>query len=114
MTRALAGACVLLVAALIAGGCGTVGLSEAGSGDDVLGKELFVEKCGQCHTLGDAGTQGVIGPNLDDAFVQSRADGIGETTIQSVVRGQIAYPTENPPSGEAGMPASPEGGFSVG
>jgi mono/diheme cytochrome c family protein len=47
----------------------------------------------------------VIGPNLDDAFVQSRADGIGPTTIQSIVRGQIAYPTVDPPTGLPGMPA---------
>ena len=48
---------------------------------------------------------GVIGPNLDDAFRQSRADGLGERTIQSVVRGQISYPVENPPTGLPGMPA---------
>jgi mono/diheme cytochrome c family protein len=103
--RALAGACALLLAALVTAGCGTVGLSEAGTGDEARGKELFIEKCGSCHTLADAGTVGVIGPNLDDAFVQSRADGIGDTTIQSIVRGQIAYPTEEPPSGLPGMPA---------
>jgi mono/diheme cytochrome c family protein len=103
--RALTGACALLVAALVTAGCGTVGLSEEGSGDRTRGKELFPDKCGSCHTLADAGTVGVIGPNLDDAFVQPRADGIGPTTIQSVVRGQIAYPTEEPPTGLPGMPA---------
>jgi mono/diheme cytochrome c family protein len=106
MARALPSACALLsAAALVTAGCGTVGLSEAGSGDRLRGKELFTEKCGSCHTLADAGTAGAIGPNLDDAFVQSRADGIGETTIQSIVRGQIAYPTEEPPTGLPGMPA---------
>ena len=55
--------------------------------------------------LADAGTSGVIGPNLDDAFRQSRADGLGERTIESVVRGQIAYPVEDPVSGSPGMPA---------
>ena len=103
--RALPSACALLVAALAAAGCGTVGLSEAGTGDRVRGKELFVEKCGSCHVLADAGTPGTVGPNLDDAFVQSREDGIGDTTVQSIVRGQIAYPTENPPTGLPGMPA---------
>jgi mono/diheme cytochrome c family protein len=103
--RALTSACALLVAALVTAGCGTVGLSEEGTGDRVRGKELFSEHCGSCHTLADAGTKGVIGPNLDDAFVQSRADGIGDTTIQSIVRGQIAYPTEQPPTGLPGMPA---------
>jgi len=103
--RGLAGACAALIAALAATGCGTTGLSEAGSGDTTRGKELFKQKCGQCHTLADAGTAGVIGPNLDDAFRQSRADGLGEGTIQSVVRGQISYPVEEPPTGLPGMPA---------
>ena len=31
------------------------------------GRELFVENCGSCHTLDAAGTQGSIGPNLDEA-----------------------------------------------
>ncbi len=37
--------------------------------------------------------------------MQSRADGLGKTTIQSVVRAQIAYPVEEPPTGVPGMPA---------
>jgi cbb3-type cytochrome c oxidase subunit III len=103
--RGLAGACASLIAALAATGCGTTGLSEAGSGNTTRGKELFKEKCAQCHVLADAGTKGVIGPDLDDAFRQSRADGLGERTIQSVVRGQISYPVEEPPTGSPGMPA---------
>ena len=31
------------------------------------GRELFVDNCGTCHTLDAAGTQGAIGPNLDEA-----------------------------------------------
>jgi mono/diheme cytochrome c family protein len=103
--RGLAGACAVLVAAIAASGCGTTGLPEAGSGDTTQGRELFKAKCGQCHTLADAGTRGVIGPNLDDAFRQSRADGLGNVTIQSVVRDQIAYPVEDPTTGAPGMPA---------
>lgn len=30
------------------------------------GKELFVGDCGSCHTLAAAGTDGTIGPDLDD------------------------------------------------
>lgn len=33
------------------------------------GRELFVANCGACHTLEAAGTQGAIGPNLDEAQV---------------------------------------------
>jgi mono/diheme cytochrome c family protein len=102
--RAAFAVCAATVAALVVSGCGTVGLSEAGEGDVVAGKELFVKGCAQCHVLADAGTQGVIGPNLDDAFSQSRADGLGDSTIQSVVRVQIAYPIEEPTTGLPGMP----------
>ena len=31
------------------------------------GKSIFSASCGSCHTLADAGTTGVIGPNLDEA-----------------------------------------------
>lgn len=30
------------------------------------GKELFVTNCGACHTLYKAGTDGIVGPNLDE------------------------------------------------
>jgi mono/diheme cytochrome c family protein len=30
------------------------------------GKDLFVTNCGACHTLAKAGTDGIVGPNLDD------------------------------------------------
>lgn len=102
--RGLLGVCAAALGALAASGCGTVGLSESGEGSVSNGKTLFTAKCGSCHVLADAGTKGVIGPNLDDAFLQSRADGLGESTIQSVVRGQIAYPIEEPSTGTPGMP----------
>ena len=108
MRRGLLGAGPALLAALVIGlaasGCGTVGLSEAGEGNVSNGKQLFTAKCGSCHTLADAGTKGAIGPNLDDAFLQSRADGLGQGTIQSVVRGQIEYPVQEPSTGSPGMP----------
>ena len=102
--RRLVRACAVLLAALAATGCGTVGLSEAGEGSVSNGKQLFTAKCGSCHVLADAETKGQIGPNLDDAFLQSRADGLGDSTVQSVVRGQIAYPIEEPSTGSPGMP----------
>lgn len=101
--RGPAAACVVLLAALAATGCGTTGLPETGSTAE--GKALFTKSCGSCHVLADAGTKGTIGPNLDDAFRQSRADGLGVNTIASVVRGQIAYPVEEPTTGQTGMPA---------
>lgn len=111
MTRArpfqAASAVVLAAAAALAlAACGdTVGYSD-GSGDRIRGKELFVEGCGSCHALADAGTTGQIGPDLDYAFLQSRIDGLGESSIVQVVRGQIAYPVTDPATDAPGMPAN--------
>ncbi len=104
MRRGLAGAGSIVATVLTVSGCGTVGLSEAGEGNAASGKGLFSQKCGSCHTLADAGTKGQIGPDLDNAFLQSRADGLGESTIHSVVRGQIEYPVREPSTGLPGMP----------
>jgi mono/diheme cytochrome c family protein len=35
------------------------------------GQALFVENCGSCHTLSDAGTSGSVGPSLDGAGVSA-------------------------------------------
>jgi plastocyanin len=58
----------------------------------VSGKQLFVAKCGSCHTLAHASTSGQIGPNLDDAFRQDRADGVKDASIQGLVDYWIRYP----------------------
>lgn len=58
----------------------------------VHGKQLFVARCGSCHTLSHAGTKGPVGPNLDDAFMQDRADGEKSTSIQGLVDYWIQYP----------------------
>jgi len=91
----------LASAALLAAGCGTGGL-QTGAADKARGKQLFVEKCGSCHTLADAGTQGKIGPNLDDAFSGSRKQGFAESTIRSVVHDQIFFPITNPSGVDVG------------
>jgi mono/diheme cytochrome c family protein len=36
---------------------------------DTDGKDLFANNCGSCHTLAAAGTDGVVGPDLDDLLV---------------------------------------------
>jgi cbb3-type cytochrome c oxidase subunit III len=77
-----------VAAALLAAGCGTGGIVK--SGEQSSGKKLFVAKCGGCHTLADAGTHGIVGPNLDDAFASDRKQGFERVTIQQVVRQQIA------------------------
>jgi mono/diheme cytochrome c family protein len=93
-----------LAAALLAAGCGSEGLPEGGNSS--TGEGLFKETCGSCHTLAAAGTQGKIGPNLDEAFKQSKKDGLGEETIAGVVRNQIAYPITDTITGAPGMPAN--------
>ena len=63
-----------------------------GGGDPATGKELFTQKCGACHVLNDAGTKGVQGPNLDEAFGPAIKDGLGRSTVEGVVRHQIGGP----------------------
>ena len=58
--------------------------------------------CASCHTLADAGSTGTIGPNLDDAFRYDKAQGFSESTIQDVVRGQIAYANSDTGAGLGG------------
>ncbi len=62
------------------------------TGNLVSGKQLFVAKCGACHTLSHAASSGTVGPNLDDAFRQDRADGVKSTSIQGLVSYWIKYP----------------------
>lgn len=101
---------VVLVAALctaglavVLSGCGTGGYTTEGS--QGTGKKLFVQACGGCHTLADAGTNGTIGPNLDDAFAQARQAGMTSDTFTQVVASQIEYPITDTSTGAPGMPS---------
>jgi mono/diheme cytochrome c family protein len=80
------GACAGLLVAL--GGCQV----RDSPGNAVRGKQLFVAKCGACHTLRRAGTQGKVGPNLDAAFARDRVDGFHSDTIRGLVREWILHP----------------------
>jgi len=95
---------VLGVMALVAAGCGAV--TRVTSGNPTNGKALFVQKCGACHTLANAKTQGTVGPNLDDAFASDKQQGFNLSTITDLVRGQIAYPDTKPSTGVPGMTAN--------
>jgi plastocyanin len=94
---------------LAAGGALLVGASGCGVGggepDLVAGKQLFVERCGSCHILGRADTQGLQGPSLDAAFERALADGMSREGVEGVVRNQIGYPADLPPDDPAYMPA---------
>jgi mono/diheme cytochrome c family protein len=85
-----AGIAALAAAALAASGCS--GNSGEDDADVVAGKQLFVSKCGACHTLARAGTKGTVGPNLDDAFAVSRKEKWGDGGIRGAVHEQILHP----------------------
>src|SRR5438552_16480430 len=82
---------------LVVGGCAV----KHPTANMVHGKVLFVSKCGSCHTLSHAATTGSVGPNLDDAFRQDRADGIKSTSIEGLVSYWIRYP-----NAQGAMPAN--------
>jgi mono/diheme cytochrome c family protein len=77
---------------------GATGCDLQENADLENGQQLFAQKCGTCHALTGAGTTATIGPNLDDAFKQSRAEGMDQDTFEGIIESQI----ENP------RPASPE------
>ncbi|MGA8363528.1 MAG: plastocyanin/azurin family copper-binding protein [Solirubrobacteraceae bacterium] len=75
---------------LALGGCGSIKHGE--NANLILGKQQFVAKCGACHMLARAETKGTVGPNLDEAFRGSLAEGLGRSAIRSVVQYQVEYP----------------------
>jgi mono/diheme cytochrome c family protein len=57
-------------------------------GDPANGKQIFAAKgCGGCHTLAAAGSNGTVGPNLDDAKPSF------ELAVTRVTEGRGAMPT---------------------
>ena len=87
----------LVLAGIAAAAAALGGCELTDSGTNVVnGKEQFVAKCGSCHVLARAGTTGVVGPNLDEAFQRARQDGFGESTFEGVVHHQILYPAIRP------------------
>jgi mono/diheme cytochrome c family protein len=94
---------LLVLAALAAvvaaaSGCGT------STADTTRGRVLFVQKCGVCHTLSQAGTTAQIGPNLDDAFASARAAGETGSTIEGIVKAQVEFPRPSNSDPAVSMP----------
>jgi cytochrome c6 len=60
-----------------------------GEGDPAAGREVFLgpSNCGSCHALADAGTEGAIGPNLDESQPPL------ELVVDRVTNGQGAMPS---------------------
>ncbi|MEA2361732.1 MAG: hypothetical protein QOD71_877 [Thermoleophilaceae bacterium] len=85
-----------LLAALVAA---AVALPLAACGRDepdlTKGKALFTQKCGSCHALQRAGTQGQTGPDLDTAFRAALEKGISRDTVEGIVHKQVLHPRRN-------------------
>jgi mono/diheme cytochrome c family protein len=58
-------------------------------GSAVRGKVIFIQNCGGCHTLADAGTTGTVGPNLDSLKPDYR------TVTAQVTNGGATMPSFN-------------------
>jgi plastocyanin len=90
LRRGAAFAAITASAAVLLTGCGSD--VKGDRADLVHGKQLFVQRCGACHTLARASTRGTVGPNLDEAFVQSLHEGFKRSVVKGVVKQQILYP----------------------
>lgn len=98
--RLLAALSALAAIALAVSGCGT------SKSDALRGRVLFVQKCGVCHTLAQAGSTAQMGPNLDEAFAAARAAGEGSSTIEGVVTAQVEHPRPKTTNPSVSMPAN--------
>ena len=96
------------LAVLLLGGVTALGASGCSLGGDepdlVAGKQQFAEKCASCHTLARADAKGSSGPNLDEAFRQALADGMGRSGVEGAVASQIKDPALLPKDSKVYMP----------
>jgi mono/diheme cytochrome c family protein len=98
--RPLLALAALVAIAVVASGCGT------GSADEERGRTLFIQKCGTCHTMAQAGTTAQIGPDLDDAFAAARATGQTGSTIEGITVAQVENPRPSTDNPAVSMPAN--------
>lgn len=96
--RPLLALVALVALVVIASGCGTT------TADTARGRTLFVQKCGVCHELAQAGTTAQVGPNLDEAFASARSIGNDSDTIEGVVKAQVEFPRESNGDPRVSMP----------
>jgi mono/diheme cytochrome c family protein len=99
-TRLLVALAALVVLAPLTSGCGTT------KADAERGRELFIQNCGTCHALAQAGTTAQIGPDLDEAFGSARASGMTDSTIEGVTTAQVEYPRPSTDNPAVSMPAN--------
>lgn len=64
--------CILVIPFIALGKEGDEGAAPVKvASQDIDAKDLFSNNCGTCHTLAAAGTDGVVGPDLDQLLVTS-------------------------------------------
>lgn len=97
--RVLLALAAIAAVAVAASGCGTT------TADVRRGRVLFIQKCGVCHTMAEAGTTAQIGPNLDGAFAAAREAGETDSTIEGIVIPQVENPRPSTASPNNSMPA---------
>ena len=93
-------AAIAATALVVVAGCDL----QPDASDEENGRQLFVEKCGTCHTLSEAATTATIGPDLDASFANARSVGMTDNTIEGVVKAQIANPRATDPDSPTYMP----------
>jgi mono/diheme cytochrome c family protein len=90
-SRRAVGVAAAAATAVFLAACGSQSVNS--SDNLVAGKQMFVERCGACHTLARAGTKGSVGPNLDAAFARSISEGFQRSVVRGVVADQIQWPS---------------------
>lgn len=65
-------------------------------------KEIFAANCGSCHTLAAAGTDGVVGPNLDDTLAPTGSN--DESQFEQIYGRVMQAVTCGVPDGGGRMP----------
>ncbi len=77
------------VAALVVAGASIAGLTACGGSEEPVdlaaGKTTFTNLCASCHVLDDAGSKGLIGPNLDDSWRASRQAGFEDSQFAGTI-----------------------------
>jgi mono/diheme cytochrome c family protein len=98
---------LLALCGVVLAAAGAAGCDAQEDADRENGRNLFIEKCGTCHTLAEAATTAEIGPDLDAAFAAARDAGMDPDTIEGVTQSQIANPREvDPELTDQYMPAN--------
>src|SRR4051794_22675939 len=100
LIRPLLALAALAGVVVAASGCGTT------SADTTRGRVLFVQRCGVCHAMAEAGSKVQIGPDLDGAFAAAREVGENSATIEGIVKAQVENP--RPVNGDPAVSMPPD------